>query len=72
MIAKLGRLLPLGMVILGLGLACLIAALVLEHYNLHRAQWYVGEAGMAGLTLGALMAFLAAICQLLPGGDDGR
>ena len=71
MIAKLGRALPLGLIILGLGVACLVVAVVLEHYDLHRAQWYVGEAGMFALTLGALMAFFGALCQLLQGDHTG-
>ncbi|NPD13855.1 hypothetical protein HOY34_01410 [Xinfangfangia sp. D13-10-4-6] len=54
-------LVALGIVLIGLGA-------VLDHYDMTRAEWYAGEAGIVVFSLGSLLA-LAAVIAILLGGD---
>lgn len=66
LVGFLSRLLGPGVVLLSIGVSLILLATVFEHYDLHRSQWYIGECGLAALGIGGVVAFVAAMLQLLP------
>lgn len=72
MAGLLSRAFPPGLLLIALGIMLIGLAAVFDHYDLHRAQWYVGEGGLVALSLGAVMAVVAVIALFLtPAGEDG-
>lgn len=70
----LTRLLWAGAWLLGMGTVLMLVASVLDHYDFHRLQWYVGESGLIALIAGALVGMaliIAVLWQTRPGRDDG-
>lgn len=60
--------------LLGAGAALMLLASVLDHYDFHRLQWYVGEGGLIALIAGAVVGvvlIIAVLWQTRPGRDDG-
>ncbi|MGA0541440.1 hypothetical protein [Neotabrizicola sp. VNH66] len=60
--------------LLGLGVVLMLLASVLDHYDFHRLQWYVGEGGLISLIAGAVVGvavIVIVLWQTRPGRDDG-
>lgn len=69
MLRTLARSLPTAILVLASGTLLLLIATLLDNFNLHRIQWYIGETGLVLLALGTLTGLLACIARLVPGTD---
>lgn len=48
----------------GIGLCLLLLSGALDHYDLWRAEWYIGEAGIGALMLGGGLLLAGIIANL--------
>ncbi len=60
----LSRAFPPGLFLIASGIVLIGLAAVLEHYDMTRAEWYSGEAGIVALSLGSLLALVSVLAIL--------
>ena len=64
-----GRAFPAGLALIALGIVMIGLGAVLDHYDMTRVEWYIGESGLFVLGAGSVLALVAVLFVLMGGGD---